>query len=347
MKLVRIGLTLSFVLAARLTLGQETSEAPSVPAEPAPAEPPAAPPAETPPAPTEAPSEPPPPGSSTAEFPSEPAPAPSGSAAPAPSATATFPPPPPPPSAAPTPPPVTPPPAAVAAAAKPATEEAKKNDAPADKNDEKVEPSDETHGVFGPFRIGPVIGVGLPAFLSFGGAIKLTKYFGAGINYGIVPTLQFAYYGDATVAYQGVDIYGHIHPFGGGFFLGAAIGYAHVRGTYTDTFDISEYAPVPIPGVDLKSFDYTSEATMQTLVLTPELGYFYTFKSGFTLGVEAGLQIPVAPSEIEFKSHVDDDIPDEVVNRFVTPTDERVQETLERVGQTILPTIGIKMGWLF
>jgi hypothetical protein len=225
--------------------------------------------------------------------------------------------------------------------AKPVNTEPPQQDSPS------TEKNDETHGVFGPFRIGPVIGVGLPAFLSFGGAIKLTKYFGAGINYGIVPTLQFAYYGDATVSYQGVDIYGHIHPFGGGFFLGAAIGYAHVRGTYTDTFDISQYAPVPIPGVDLEAFDYTSEATMQTLVLTPELGYFYTFKSGFTLGVEAGLQIPVAPSEIRFKSHVDDDIPDPVVDQFVTPTDERVQETLERVGQTILPTIGIKMGWLF
>ena len=207
------------------------------------------------------------------------------------------------------------------------------------------ERSDDTHGVLGPFRIGPVVGVGLPAFLSFGGAIKLTKYFGAGINYGIVPTLQFAYYGDATVSYQGVGIYGHIHPFGGGFFLGASIGYAHVRGKYTDEFDISAYTGA-VPGVP-NSFSYTSEATMQTLVLTPELGYFYTFKSGFTMGVEAGLQIPIAPSEIEFESQVDDSVPDAVVDRFVTPTDQRVEETLERVGQTILPTIGIKIGWLF
>jgi hypothetical protein len=208
------------------------------------------------------------------------------------------------------------------------------------------EPRDESHGVLGPFRIGPVVGVGLPAFLSIGGAVKLTKYFGAGINYGIVPTLQFAYYGDATVSYQGVGIYGHVHPFGGGFFLGASIGYAHVRGTYTDEFDISALAPA-VPGVNVQSFPYTSEATMQTLVLTPELGYFYTFKSGFTMGVEAGLQIPVAPSDIEFKSEVDPRIPQAVVDRYVTPTDERVESTLERVGQTILPTIGIKMGWLF
>jgi hypothetical protein len=333
MKTFRIGLTLAAVLAARLTLGQEaTPEAPIAPApvEPPPSESPS-PPADSPPSSPEA----APPAS--AEFPSSPAP----------SSTAEFPAPP--PATAPPPPPTaTAPPPAVAAAAVAEPKAEPKNDATkgaATKDDEMVEPHDDTHGLLGPFRIGPVIGVGLPAFLSIGGAVKLTKYFGAGINYGIVPTLQFAYYGDATVSYQGVGIYGHIHPFGGGFFLGASIGYAHVRGTYTDEFDISAYTGA-VPGVD-DSFAYTSEATMQTLVLTPELGYFYTFKSGFTMGVEAGLQIPIAPSEIEFESRVDDSIPDAVVDRFVTPTDERVEDTLERVGQTILPTIGIKMGWLF
>lgn len=217
-----------------------------------------------------------------------------------------------------------------------------------EKKDEKEEEKDDTNGVFGPFRIGPIVGIGLPSFLLFGGAIKLTKYFGAGMNYGIVPTLQFAYYGDATVQYQGVNIYGHLHPFGGGFFLGAAIGYAHVRGTYSDEFDLSAYTAQLPPGVNLPNkLPYTSKATVQMLVLTPEIGYFYTFKAGFTLGVDAGLQIPVAPSEIRFESHVSNQVPDAIVERFVTPTDERVRSTLERVGQTILPTVGFKLGWLF
>ncbi|HEX6275852.1 MAG TPA: hypothetical protein VFZ53_22575 [Polyangiaceae bacterium] len=337
MKSLRIGSTLALVLAARVTLGQEAApESPAPPPpEPTPSESPAAPAPDSPPA------EPAPP--STAEFP----------ASPPPSSSAEFPTPPPPPvaptaSAAPPPPPapaVAPPPVPAAVTTTQPKAAASDDGNVVPKDDARVEPHDDTHGVFGPFRIGPVIGVGLPAFLSIGGAVKLTKYFGAGINYGIVPTLQFAYYGDATVSYQGVGIYGHIHPFGGGFFLGASIGYAHVRGTYTDEFDISAYTGA-VPGL-ADSFAYTSEATMQTLVLTPELGYFYTFKSGFTLGVEAGLQIPIAPSEIEFESQVDDSVPDAVVDRFVTPTDERVEETLERVGQTILPTIGIKVGWLF
>ncbi|HVR19825.1 MAG TPA: hypothetical protein VMS65_09015, partial [Polyangiaceae bacterium] len=152
----------------------------------------------------------------------------------------------------------------------------------------------------------------------------------------------------ATVKYQGVNLYGHIHPFGGGFFLGAAIGYAHVTGTYAEVFDVSGYAGQFPPGVNVPAeLPYTSEATVHMLVLTPELGYFYTFKGGFTVGVDAGIQIPVAPSEIEFKSHVDPRIPAQVVDQYVTPTDERVASTLEKLGQTMLPTIGIKMGWLF
>ena len=343
MKTLGIGLVLAGVLAARLTLGQEPAPEPPAPApsdpppsdSPAPSSPAEPAPPETQPSPSPSaafPDPAPPPASATAEFPAPPPPASaSAAAAPPPSVTVA-------PSAL--PPAVVPPPAAV---------EAKSNQsgtkAP-DEAGEKADESDDTNGVFGPFRIGPVVGVGLPAFLSFGGALKLTKYFGAGITYGTVPTLQFAYYGDATVSYQGIGIYGHIHPFGGGFFLGSGIGYAHVRGTYTDEFDISANVPA-IPGVNLESFSYTSEATMQTLVLTPELGYFFTFKSGFTMGVEAGLQIPIAPSEIEFKSHVDPRIPDQVVDQYVTPTDERVASTLEKLGQTMLPTIGIKMGWLF
>jgi hypothetical protein len=249
------------------------------------------------------------------------------------------------------PPPIPPPPqpstATATAAQSPSAQQAQSNSVDDLAKKEKGDGAkDDSHGIFGPFRIGPVIGIGLPRFLSFGGAIKLTKYFGAGLNYGIIPEVQFAYYGDATVRYQGVDIYGHIHPFGGGFFLGAAVGYAHARGTYEEEFRNPLDANAP-------AFPYTSEATVQTLVLTPELGYFFTFKSGFTLGVEAGLQIPIAPSDIDFESRVNypsgwsDELKQVIQTQYVEPTDARVHSTLEKVGQTILPTVGIKMGWLF
>src|SRR5687767_9115571 len=212
MKTLRIGLTLAAVLAARLTLGQEAPpDAPPVapplpPADAAPSEPPATPPlspsTETapPPAPSDTPPAPPPTQpSSTAAFPGPP-PAPPSATAPAPTVVPSDEPLP-----APTP---TLPPATV-----PSLEERKQQSKRVDdlaKKEKDVEGEDDSHGLFGPFRIGPVVGVGLPGLFSFGGAIKLTKYFGAGLNVGIVPELQFDYYGDATVSYQSVILYGHI-----------------------------------------------------------------------------------------------------------------------------------------
>jgi len=34
------------------------------------------------------------------------------------------------------------------------------------------------------------------------------------------------------------------------------------------------------------------------------------------------------------------------VDRFVTPNDRKVQDTLDKVGRTILPTLNLRAGWL-
>ena len=64
------------------------------------------------------------------------------------------------------------------------------------------EATDDWNGLLGPFQIGPVVGAGLPSLINFGVAVKLTRYVGAGINIGIIPTLKISYYGQATLAYQ-------------------------------------------------------------------------------------------------------------------------------------------------
>ena len=196
--------------------------------------------------------------------------------------------------------------------------------------------------MFGAFRIGPVVSAGLPSLIGFGGMVKLTKYVGAGLNIGLIPEIQFDYYGEASVSYQEYLIYGHLHPFGGGFFLGAQVGYASVRGTYEDEFSTASLAGLGLPG----TVTYESVATVRTLVLIPELGYFHTFGPGFSLGFDAGLQIPVAPSRIDFESDADSDLPDAVIDQFIDPTDEKVESTLERVGRTIVPAFHVRIGWL-
>ena len=47
--------------------------------------------------------------------------------------------------------------------------------------------ADHSRGLFGSFRVGPVVGIGLPNLLDFGVTSKLTRYFGAGFHVGVIP----------------------------------------------------------------------------------------------------------------------------------------------------------------
>jgi hypothetical protein len=214
-------------------------------------------------------------------------------------------------------------------------------------NDEGEQKSkeDEGNGALGPFRIGFLVGTGLPSLLSFGGMIKVTRYFGAGINVGLIPAMKLSLYGDANISFQEYEIYGRLFPFGGSVCLGAGVGYATVSGTIKNSYDISSVQslapnlPNPLP-VD-------TEGSVKTLVLTPVLGLLHTFQSGFTLGLDVGAQIPIAPSAIHNTTNVPATVPPQLVAQYVTPNDQKVHDTLDKVGRTILPTLNVRLGWLF
>ncbi|MGC4086622.1 MAG: hypothetical protein QM756_01760 [Polyangiaceae bacterium] len=212
---------------------------------------------------------------------------------------------------------------------------------------------DSSGGIFGPIRLGPVVGVGLPNLLNVGGTLKLTRFLGGGINIGIIPTVRLSYYGEATLSYQEYDVYGRIYPFGGGFFIGAGAGYEHVRGTLNGNVDMTPFisgamllpAGLLPPGYSLPtSVYYEARGSVRTMVLTPQIGYFYTFRSGFSMGVDVGAQFPIAPSEIEFESKV---TPQELEQ--LKPFQEqkkKLRDTLETVGRAPLPTLNSRIGWL-
>jgi hypothetical protein len=197
--------------------------------------------------------------------------------------------------------------------------------------------------LFGPFRIGPLFGAGLPSLLSFSGEIRLTRYFAAGVNVGLIPTVHLSYYGDATVSYQDYGAYAHVHPLGGGFLLGAQLGYASAKGTYDDDVNLSTVA---VPGLP-QSLHTHAEGSVETLVLTPVIGYVYTWRAGFTFGFDAGAQIPVASSRVKVKDDVAvGAVPQAVVDQYLEPDRQKVRSTLETVGQTILPAFHLRIGWL-
>lgn len=208
--------------------------------------------------------------------------------------------------------------------------------------------ANDDEGLLGPFRIGFLVGGGLPDLLTLGGMIKLTRYFGAGINVGLIPTVKISLYGDATVAFQEYDLYGHIFPFGGAFFMGAGVGYANVHGTIANHYTLTptEYAVAMLEGYHGSStLEIDSQANVRTLVLTPQIGLLKTFQAGFSIGIDVGAQVPIAPSKVDFSTTVPPGLPAPVVSS-VSSADDSVRSTLTSIGRTILPTVGVKLGWL-
>jgi hypothetical protein len=199
-----------------------------------------------------------------------------------------------------------------------------------------------------------VVGVGLPNLFSLGGLLKLTDYLGVGVNFGIIPSVQMSFYGQATVSYDEYDVYGRIFPFGGGFFIGAGVGYATVEGELKKSFDTSPYSsllPATITVPDRVT--YESKGSVETMVLTPQIGYFYTTRVGFSIGIDFGAQIPIAPSDITYDSSAPlpsgtpQVIVDQVQAQYIDPIDQDVEDTLHTVGKTPLPTVNLRIGWLF
>ena len=188
------------------------------------------------------------------------------------------------------------------------------------------------------------MGVGLPSILSFGGAIKLTRYLGAGVNVGLIPKIKVSLYGEAELSYQEYDAYGRLFPFGGRFFVGAGVGYATIKGSFKSSYDVRPYQAIAPSLPDTLAVE--SIASVRTLVLTPQIGLQHTFGSGFTLGIDGGLQVPLAPSEIRFETRLPVAVPPEVTEKYVKPNDQKVRDTLETIGRATVPTLNLRAGWM-
>ena len=208
---------------------------------------------------------------------------------------------------------------------------------------------EDSGGLFGPFRLGLLAGGGLPDLVSLGGQLKLTRFFGVGVNIGLIPTVKISYYGDATLAYQEYDAYAHLYPFGGAFFLGAGVGYEAVRGTVSSSYDLRplkvQCAVAALCAQIPDSAPIDSQASVRTLVLTPQIGFLKIFGSGFALGVDIGAQIPIAPSKVDFATTVPSYVPQIFRDQYITPNDQKVRATLDKIGRTPLPTFNLKIGW--
>lgn len=223
----------------------------------------------------------------------------------------------------------------------PIGEPAPPREQPPDAADRKTKPEDksrwdEHHGLFGPVRFGPVIGTGLPNVLNYGVTAKLWGYVGLGLNWGQTPEMQFSFYGDATVRYREFDGYARVYPFRGGFFVGVGAGHHRVDGSIVNSVQV----PAPTGTLD---YGYSSTGSVRSTIVTPQLGYFRNFAFGLALGIDIGAQIPIKSSDITLESTLSSQVPPMLAAQAEKP----VRDTLGTIGRTPLPSVNLRIGWLF
>ena len=168
-------------------------------------------------------------------------------------------------------------------------------------------------------RLGVLFGlVGLPQPVGVSGLVKVHDLLGVGGGVGILPgplgaaLLGLAGVNDGQLSSWAVEGEARLFPFRGAFWLGGAVGRMSLSASGQ-----SKGTPAAV------------EVT--TLYASPRLGWLGVWGSGFTLGLDLGVQIPLAP-----EVHV--------------AASSLQQSNLESVARALsalpLPTASVKVGFL-
>ena len=170
---------------------------------------------------------------------------------------------------------------------------------------------DKPGGLFGPLRIGALAGVGFPRPLSVEGMIKVGDVVGLGLEYSLLPNTTISGV-DTTFYAINADV--RIFPFENGFFIGVAAGKQHL-GART-SLDAGALGSIP------------ESVTVDTWFINPRLGFLWTSSFGLTLGIDAGVQIPLTAS-------VDSTFPSQLA------ASQQVTDVANLFGKSVLPTVDL------
>jgi hypothetical protein len=194
----------------------------------------------------------------------------------------------------------------------------------------------EHDGLFGPLRVGATAAVGFPHPLTFGLDATYAGLAGGGVSFGSFKTPEV---GGASVSISNWDVRGRWFPFRGSFFLGAAYGSQTIEAKATDD----------IAAATGQKVDTSIKLKVDTTYMTPHLGWFATWDSGFTLGFELGYQIALSSKAKDPEVHAGTAAETEAV----TQTDDfkkaqkDAKDATERFGKTSLPYLTLlRLGWL-
>lgn len=176
------------------------------------------------------------------------------------------------------------------------------------------------------FRPLPVVSFGLGA-----GGISLKD-----LNVGSNPI---------SVSMLAFDLKGRWHPFQGSFFLGLGLGYQKMSGQMSETIQVQS-------GNQTSSVLTTVNLSVNSPYLTPQLGWFWVWSGGFTIGFDIGLQVPFAP-QTTLDLTTDNNTANVGVALIQSTAQYReleanIQDAGNTIGRQLLPMITVlRLGWMF
>jgi hypothetical protein len=180
--------------------------------------------------------------------------------------------------------------------------------------DERDEPRRER------FRIGVLGGVGFPRPLAVEAMVKVERLIGLGVEYSVLPSLTIS---DVRTSFSAVAADVRVFPLRSGFFLGMRAGYQRLGGETTVV--VRDFGSFPV------------SARVETVFINPRIGFLWTWEPGITVGIDAGLQIPIG-------SEISRDIPPFAEG---SEPDQELMRIARNIGQATLPTLDLlRFGFL-
>jgi hypothetical protein len=126
-------------------------------------------------------------------------------------------------------------------------------------------------------RVGALVGVGFPRPLAIEPMVKIGQFMAFGAEYGVLPTVTIR---GVNASMWSLAVDARVFPFGGQFFVGLRAGRQHIDGG--GLIAVSSYGSA------------VEELALDSWFLNPRLGVLWTSDIGITVGIDAGLQIPVS-----------------------------------------------------
>lgn len=175
------------------------------------------------------------------------------------------------------------------------------------------------------FRLGPVLSLGFPRPFALEGLLKIEDVIGLGVEYSFLPKTTLA---DVSTRFDAFAVDLSWYPFRGGFFIGMRGGRQWLSGS----------ASLRVQNVGT----YTESVEASAWFVNPRIGYLYTWSSGFTLGVDVGVQLPVGATYERSGPATAAGLAQG------TSVDDALRRVTKTLGNDVTPTVDLfRIGFLF